>query len=67
LNVNTFQDLHPRPFISRIKKIRRDRLQERRDNMAIIKRFASEDYVEQNLQDLKYEVILTTPQDLTDE
>jgi hypothetical protein len=28
---------------------------------------ADKDYVKQNLQDLKYEVVLTTPQDLTDE
>ena len=35
--------------------------------MSIVKRFASEDYVEQNLQNLKYEVILTTPQALTEE
>ena len=35
--------------------------------MGVIKRFASEDYVEQNLQNLKYEVILTTPQALTEE
>ena len=35
--------------------------------MGVIKRFASEDYVKQNLQDLKYEVILTTPQALTEE
>ena len=34
--------------------------------MGVIKRFASEDYVKQNLQDLKYEVILTTPQALTE-
>ena len=27
----------------------------------IVKRFASEDYVDQNLQNFKYEVILTTP------
>ena len=35
--------------------------------MGIIKRFASEDYVEQNLQNLKYEAVLTTPQALTEE
>ena len=35
--------------------------------MGVIKRFASEDYVEQNLQNFKYEVILTTPQALTEE
>lgn len=35
--------------------------------MGIIKRFASEDYVEQNLQHLKYEAVLTIPQDLTEE
>ena len=35
--------------------------------MGVIKRFASEDYVKQNVQDLKYEVILTTPQNLTEE
>jgi hypothetical protein len=35
--------------------------------MGVIKRFASEDYVEQNLQKLKYEVVLTTPQALTEE
>ena len=34
--------------------------------MGVIKRFASEDYVEQNLQELKYEVVLTTPQSLTE-
>lgn len=34
--------------------------------MGVIKRFASEDYVEQNLQELKYGVVLTTPQDLTE-
>ena len=35
--------------------------------MGVIKRFASEDYVKQNLQDLKYEAVLTTPQVLTEE
>lgn len=35
--------------------------------MGVIKRFASEDYVKQNLQDLKQEVVLTTPQVLTEE
>lgn len=35
--------------------------------MGIIKRFASEDYVEQNLQNLKCEAVLTTPQALTEE
>jgi lysophospholipase L1-like esterase len=35
--------------------------------MSIKRRFASEDYVEQNLQNFKNEVILTTPQALTEE
>jgi lysophospholipase L1-like esterase len=35
--------------------------------MGIVKRFASEDYVEQNFQNFKDEVILTTPQTLTEE
>ena len=34
--------------------------------MGIIKRFASEDYVEQNLQNFKYEAVLTVPQALTE-
>ena len=34
--------------------------------MGIVTRFASEDYVKQNLQNLKYEAVLTTPQELTD-
>ena len=35
--------------------------------MGIVKRFASEDYVKQNLQNLKYEAVLTIPQALTEE
>ena len=35
--------------------------------MGIIKKFASEDYVEQNLQNFKYEAVLTVPQILTEE
>ena len=34
--------------------------------MGIIKKFASEDYVQQNLQNFKYEAVLTTPQSLTE-
>ena len=34
--------------------------------MGVIKRFASEDYVKQNTQELKNEVVLTTPQTLTE-
>ena len=35
--------------------------------MGVIKRFASEDYVKQNLQNFKYEAVLTVPQALTEE
>jgi hypothetical protein len=35
--------------------------------MGMVKRFASESYVEQKLQNLKYETVLTVPQVLTEE